>query len=86
MSLEKLEEDGILRPREEWGESELRTTVNKPRLIAMGIAALASCGLMLWGNGDIRTWIGLVLFLADLFAFTAFSMLDIRRQGEDSEG
>lgn len=82
MSLESLEQDGILLPREQWGKADLHTTVNKPRLIALGVVAVAGCGLMLWGDGNAWTWIGLMLFLADLFAFTAFSMQAIRRQSE----
>jgi hypothetical protein len=82
MSLESLEQDGILLPREEWGTADLHTTVNKPRLIALGVAAAVSCALMLWGDGNAWTWAGLVLFLADLFAFTWFSVLAIQKQSQ----
>lgn len=80
MTLESLEQDGILLPRDEWGTKDLHTTVNKPRLIALGVAAVVACGLMLWGDGNVWTWLGLVVFLADLFAFTAMSMRAIRKQ------
>lgn len=77
MSLEQLEEDGLLRPREQWGRGHARSNVAKIPLLAVAIAAVASAGLMYFGNGGRVTWIGLGLFFLALAAFTAVSLRGI---------
>lgn len=80
MSLEDLERDGILLPREQWGQTDQHTTVNKPALLALAAAGVVSAALMFWGNGTLWTWLGLGLFLVSFFAFTGMSLHAIQRQ------
>ncbi|MGH8543085.1 MAG: hypothetical protein ACREX3_05515 [Gammaproteobacteria bacterium] len=70
MSLEDLESAGILLPREEWGKRDLTTAVNKPLLVVAGIVAVVTCAFMYVGNGGPLTWVGGLVYLVDLVAFT----------------
>ena len=79
MSLEDLENAGILLPREEWGTRDLSTSVNKPLLVVAGIIAIAACGLMYMGDGGPLTWLGGAVYLVDLVGFTWLSWRAVER-------
>ena len=79
MSLEDLENAGILLPREEWGTRDLSTSVNKPLLVVAGIIAIAACGLMYMGDGRPLTWLGGAVYLVDLVGFTCLSWRAVER-------
>ena len=85
MSLEDLENAGVLLPREQWGTRDLRTTVNKPLLLALGAGAIVSAFLIYWGNGSLYTWIGTVFFLLVLLGFTMASLRAIEKQCRESD-
>lgn len=78
MTLEDLEESGILLPREQWGKRDLRTGVAKVPLLIVAAAAVCGGVLTYAGNGQTLTWIGLGLFLAGLAGFTWISLRGIR--------
>jgi len=78
MTMEELEEDGILLPRDQWGKRELKSRVAKVPLLVIAGAALGSVGMMYLGNGRGLTWMGLGVFFASLTAFTAVSLSGIR--------
>ena len=80
MSLEDLRRAGVLLPEEEWGRHSLETTADKPALALVGIAALASLGMMLAGAGRALTWIGAGLYLAVLVVFTWLSLRAVDAQ------
>lgn len=80
MTLEDLERDGMLLPREEWGQHDLHTTANQPAIFAVGVVGMASSVMIYWGNGGAFTWIGLVLSLAALAGFTVLSCQAVNRQ------
>ncbi|MDA2937921.1 hypothetical protein MYX75_06640 [Acidobacteria bacterium AH-259-A15] len=83
MSLEDLEQAGLLLPREEWGKHELTTTAKKPILLILGAVALLAVGWIYWGDGRFLTWIGAGLFLIVLFGFILLSIQAINRQCEE---
>lgn len=80
MSLEDLEDAGILLPREEWGKHETKTRQNKLLVLLPAAVAVVSAVLMYWGNGRLWTWIGLGLFLVALLAFTGAALQAVDRQ------
>ena len=80
MSLEDLEDAGVLLPREEWGKHEIKSRQNKLLILLPAVVAVVSVVLMYWGNGRLWTWVGLGLFLVALFAFTVAALQAINRQ------
>lgn len=73
MSLEDLQEAGVLLPEEEWGERALDSTMSRVGILATGaVAGLATVGMYLGGGGG-WTWISAGIFLVDLFGFTALA-------------
>ena len=66
MSLDDLKQAGVLLPEEEWGKHDLHTTVNRPVLLGLGAAAVASVVMMYLGDGKLVTWLGAGLFLLTL--------------------
>jgi hypothetical protein len=84
MSKEDLENMGVLLPEEQWGKHALTTTVNKPLLIAIGVMTMISVVLMYWGNGNLWTWLGVMLFLMMLSGFTFLSIRAVEKQSRKS--
>lgn len=80
MSLEDLQEAGVLLPEEEWGERTLESTASRPGYVVMGIVAVACGALMFTGDGGTTTWLAAVVFLLDLLAFTWLSWRAVDRQ------
>jgi hypothetical protein len=78
MALEDLERDGMLKPRDQWGTTELHTRVARIPLVVVALLAIGGCVVMYVGDGDLLTWIGLVAFLVALGAFTWLSWRGIR--------
>ncbi|MBN1341762.1 MAG: hypothetical protein JXQ73_03740 [Phycisphaerae bacterium] len=78
MSLEDLEQAGILLPRKEWGTRDIHTEVAKTPLVVLGSLVPVSATLMYVGNGNWVTWIGLGLFFAQMVAFTWLSLRGIQ--------
>lgn len=70
MTLEELEEAGLILPEDEWGQHALKTRVNRPLLLLIGAASFVSVAMMYLGDGGMWTWIGAATFLAALGAFT----------------
>ena len=86
MSLEDLERAGITLPRDQWGKREVRSTVNRPLFLAAAGGAVVAGILMYWGNGDITTWIGAILFLASLFTVTGVALRAVGAPCRDATG
>lgn len=80
MSLDDLEQAGITLPRDQWGKSAVRPAMKKLLFSAAAVAAIASAGLMYWGNGGIVTWAGALLFLAGLSGATVVSLRAVAKQ------
>lgn len=70
MTLEDLQEQGVLLPEEEWGEHALSSTV--PRLALLGLLAVAAASVVaaLVGDGRTLTFVAMGVFIASLFALT----------------
>ncbi len=84
MSLRDLERAGLLRPKEEWGQGDMHSHINRSSLIAAWVVAAVSAVLMYVGNGGQATWIGMCGMLAFVGWFTYLSMhaIDVRAQTE----
>ena len=80
MSLEDLQEAGVLLPEEEWGERALESTASRAGYAVTGIVAIACGALMFTGDGGTTTWIAAGAFLLDLLAFTWLSWRAVDRQ------
>lgn len=78
MSLEDLEKAGILLPREDWGSHDIHTRVRKGPLLVVSVMTPVALGMMYVGNGARTTWLGLVLFLGLLGAFTFVTLRGVR--------
>jgi len=80
MSQKDLEDMGILLPEQEWGKYDISTQVNKPALLVIGLLAMISVFLMYFGDGNIVTWTGALIFIVALFLFTWLSVRSIDKQ------
>jgi hypothetical protein len=74
MSLDELEEAGLLLPRDDWGKGDPHSKVNKWALAAAWTLAGVSAVLMYAGNGLLATWIGLIGMLVFIGWFTYLSV------------
>ncbi len=82
MSLRDLRRLGVLLPHEEWGAYDLRTTVNKPAMIAAGTLAVLAMVCMYAGDGGVLTFVGIGMFLAFMALITRVSLLAVEAQAE----
>jgi hypothetical protein len=78
MALEDLERDGMLKPRDQWGTSDLHTRVPRIPLLIIAVLAIGGCVVMYVGDGRLLTWLGLLAFLIGLVGFTWISWRGIR--------
>lgn len=67
MSIEDLENHGVLLPKEEWGTHKLETTTSEIPLLLVFLSSVAGCILTYFGNGNTWTWIGIILFFITFF-------------------
>ena len=86
MSLEDLQDQGVLLPEERWGEHDLETTAPRWWLLAVFLTAVAGLAATYLGDGGGWTWIGIVTFLAALYAATILCDRAVERQRERMEG
>ncbi len=82
MSLRDLRQLGVLLPREEWGQHDLRTTVNKRALTIVMIVGVAGLTLMYVGDGNALTFGGVGLFMVFMWRITRISLAAIEVQTE----
>ncbi len=73
MTLEDLEEAGLILPEDQWGTHALKTRVNRPLLLTLGAVTLVSLLVMYFDDGGMWTWISLAAYIAMLAAFTWLS-------------
>ncbi|HZD10301.1 MAG TPA: amino acid permease, partial [Candidatus Binatia bacterium] len=69
-----LQELGILRPASERQGEQLKTAVDKGRLLVVSVLAIVAIVLIYLGGGELWTWIGSVAFLVLLLVFTWISI------------
>ena len=86
MSLEDLERAGITLPRDQWGNREVRSTMNRALFLAAALGAVVAAVLMYWGDGAVTTWVGAILFLASLFTVTGVALRAVRARCCDAPG
>lgn len=67
MSLEELQERGVVLPEEEWGTHELRTEVGRWPLVAGIALALAGLVIAYLGGGSWVTLVGIGAYLLAFF-------------------
>ena len=82
MTIEDLEEQGVLLPEEEWGVHELETTTPEVPLALAFVAALGFWMMIYMGDGRLLTWVGTGLFLATLYGITWICDRAVLRQRE----
>lgn len=70
MTLEDLQQHGVLLPENEWGEHSLETTTRQWGLAVAFLTAAAALIAALLGDGGLLTWIGIGAFLVMFFAIT----------------
>lgn len=80
MSIEDLEQHGVLLPKEEWGTHQLETTTSELPLLFIFFCSVAGCVLTYYGNGNMWTWIGIGLFFVTFFLVILLCDRAIRRQ------
>lgn len=80
MSLEDLQEHGVLLPEEEWGDHELETTVAEWPLLALFAVAVGALVLSYLGDGNLWTAVGIIAFLVSLFAIIGLCDRAVRKQ------
>lgn len=67
MSIEDLEQHGVLLPKEEEGIHSKETTVPELPLMLAFLISVAGCIMTYLGNGNIWSWIGIGSFLISFF-------------------
>lgn len=82
MSIENLKEQNILLPEDEWGDYSLKTTVAQGPVLILFLLSVGACGLTLWGNGNLWTWIGIITFFISFFGIVILSDRAIQKQRE----
>lgn len=80
LSLKDLRQLGVLLPREEWGEHEMSTTVNKSAMAAIMLIGVIALLLMYFGNGKVLTFVGVGVFLVFMWQITRISLTAIEKQ------
>ena len=80
MTIEDLEEQGVLLPEEEWGVHELETTTPEVPLALAFAAAVVFWVMIYLGDGGLLTWMGTGLFLLDMFVITLICDRAVLRQ------
>ena len=87
MSLRDLQRAGLVRPKEEWGQADLHSSISRVSLISAWVVAAVSAVLMYVGNGGHVTWIGVCGMLVFIGWFTYLSMhaIDVRAQTESRQ-
>lgn len=86
MSLEDLQEAGVLLPEEKWGTRRLDSTLSATGLVTTGIVAVASAVGMFLGAGGPVTWISGALFLVDQAFFTWLALRAVEVENERAGG
>lgn len=85
MSIEDLQQHGVLLPEDEWGTRKLTTTTSEIPLLLLFLAAAAGCFLTFWGGGNQWTWIGISLFFVAFFAIIVLCDRAIQYQNQRLE-
>jgi hypothetical protein len=89
MTLEDLQQQGVLLPEEEWGEHALTSTV--PRLTVLGLLTVEVAGIVMayLADGGALTFVGIGAFIAALFTLTWVldrSIVRLRRRERRERG
>ena len=79
MSLSDLKKMKLLRPEEEWTGAPQRSTVQVVYAAIAGAVGIAGCVLMTVGNGQVLTWIGLLMFAVALGTFTWVNLRGVQK-------
>ena len=82
MTMEELEEAGLLLPREYWGKNKPKPAMNIFLLVFIALLVIVSMTLIIIGDGNILTFIGIGGFLFALFLFTVLGLVAINRQNK----
>jgi amino acid transporter/nucleotide-binding universal stress UspA family protein len=73
-SKQRLEEQGYIVEGQDNGETGLKSSVNQPMMLLIGIATIITTILMYVGSGGTLTWIGVIGYFVMLLAFTGLSV------------
>ena len=85
MSIRDLKEMGILLPEEKWGQFDLTTSLNKPRLFTALVLGLVSAIAIYVGKGEALTWVGVGLYFVFVFWLTRIFLKGVAVQNEETE-
>ena len=73
-SRERLEEQGYIDEGAAPVIGKLKSSVNQPTMLLIGVLTVAAAFMMFAGDGGELTWIGALLYFGALLAFTAISV------------
>ena len=85
MSIKDLKEMGILLPEDKWGQFNLETSLDKPRLFAAVVLGLVSAIAIYVGNGGTLTWVGVGLYFVFVFWLTRIFLKGVEVQNKETE-
>lgn len=80
MSLEDLEDQGVLLPEAEWGTLPRGYAGRRWRLVAIFAAGIGALGVALLGDGGWLTWAGIAAFLAAFFGLVVEATHAVKAQ------
>lgn len=81
MSIRDLRKMGLLKPESEWKDRVPRSRVSSCWAVLWTVLAVVGCVLMVQGDGDAMTWIGLACFVVALCGFVRLNIVSVRAEG-----
>ena len=77
-SRERLEEQGYIVEGEEGAAGKLKSSVNQPTMLVIGVLTVLAAFMMFAGDGGDLTWAGALIYFGSLLAFTFVSVRSAR--------
>ena len=69
-SRQRLEEHGYIERAKTSAANVLKSSINQPVVMIIGVLTVAAAFMMYAGGGDTLTWAGAILYFGSLLAFT----------------
>ena len=85
MSVSDLKKLGLLRRESDWDTTHTRSFVPLITWLVTALSAIAGCVMLVFGNGGVVTWIGLVIFSVAMVVFVFMNISSVDRALRDED-
>ena len=88
MSVSDLQKLGLLRAESDWNPRNMRSYVPRLLWMVLGCMAIGGCVMLALGDGDLISWLGLIIFSVALLGFVWMNIASVNRalKHEDESG